>query len=272
MRRATMKPLAALLATVPVLLSGNMVHPAPATTIDLAHYRLTFAEDFNDLSVSPWADGHSRWIAHTPWAGDFGDAPFADPAPGFPFTLKDGVLRIEARKDEAGAWRAGLLSAVDDKGRGFCQQYGYFEARMKLPPGPGVWPGFWLMGRDTSQGKAEIDVMEYYGHNNGQIISTWHVWKVQPGQSDQGGQTIVAVPPGSLSAQFHTYGVEVTPGEVRFYLDRRESWRVPAPPSYSTCFYPLVDLALGSGWPIKDTPSPSYLWVDYIHVYQRRPD
>ncbi|WP_084455305.1 glycoside hydrolase family 16 protein [Novosphingobium rosa] len=262
----------ALLATAPFLLSGNIAYSAPSPPLDLSHYSLTFEENFDDLSVSPRGDGHSRWIAHTPWSGDFGDAVFADPEPGFPFTIKDGVLRIEARKNASGRWFSGLLSAVDSKDRGFCQQYGYFEARMKLPPGPGVWPSFWLIGRDKSKGSAEIDVMEYYGRDNSQFISTWHVWKSQLGQPDEGGRTIIAVPSGSLSTQFHTYGAEVTPTEVRFYLDRVERWRVPAPPSYSSCFYPLVDLALGSGWPIKDTPDPSMLWVDYIHVYQRKSD
>jgi hypothetical protein len=32
----------------------------------------------------------------------------------------------------------------------------------------------------------------------------------------------------------------------------------------------LVNLALGSGWPIDKTPNPSVMKVDYIHVYERR--
>jgi hypothetical protein len=106
-RRAKLKQRVALLAMAPFLLSGNL-HPAPATgSIDLSHYRLTFAEDFNDLSVSPWGDGHSRWIAHTPWAGDFGDAAFTDPEPGFPSRSGKaccGSRRARmARADGAGA-------------------------------------------------------------------------------------------------------------------------------------------------------------------------
>jgi hypothetical protein len=33
--------------------------------------------------------------------------------------------------------------------------------------------------------------------------------------------------------------------------------------------YPLVNLALGSGYPIDKTPDPSTLLVDYVHVYGR---
>jgi hypothetical protein len=27
-------------------------------------------------------------------------------------------------------------------------------------------------------------------------------------------------------------------------------------------------LALGSGWPIDRTPNPSFMYVDYVHVYK----
>ena len=33
--------------------------------------------------------------------------------------------------------------------------------------------------------------------------------------------------------------------------------------------YLLVDLALGSGWPIDQTPNPSYLYVDYVRAYAK---
>jgi hypothetical protein len=50
---------------------------ATGKTLDLCGLRPTFTEDFNDLKVSASKIlGDSRWIAHTPWAGDFGDAAF----------------------------------------------------------------------------------------------------------------------------------------------------------------------------------------------------
>jgi len=33
----------------------------------------------------------------------------------------------------------------------------------------------------------------------------------------------------------------------------------------------LVNLALGSGWPIDKTPNPSYMYVDYVRAYAKRP-
>ena len=117
-------------------------------TLDLDPYRLTFDEDFSQpLSISAWGPG-TRWIAHTPYAGDFGDARFGDPGKDSPFSVHNGILRIEAMKT-GNHWRSGLICSVDPNGVGFSQQYGYFEMRAKLPKGLGTWPAFWLMGGAT---------------------------------------------------------------------------------------------------------------------------
>jgi len=258
-----------LLAFAGCLLLGLQQH-VRAQEIDLSNYKLTFAEDFDTLSVSAWGKTPSRWIAHTPWAGDFGAARFSDPRHGFPFTLHDGVLRIEAHKDKDGKWSSGLLAGNNPKGQGFSQKYGYFEARMKLPPGPGVWPAFWLVGTDKSKASSEIDVMEYYGRDNTRFASTWHIWRSKSHQPNEGKEHWTKVPPGSLSDAFHTYGVEIAPDKVTFYFDRQETWQIDTPEEYKMPFYPLVNLALGAGWPIDKTPDPSYLWVDYIHIYQKK--
>ena len=151
------------LVTVSALVFGSDGAFAQSSEIDFSKLQMTFREDFDDtLSVSPWGP-NTRWIAHTPWAGDFGDAAFADPRLGvFPFTLEGGILRIEARKNDKGKWESGLLASADSSGRGFSQQYGYFEMRAKLPKGPGVWPAFWLgsIVDKAAPASVEIDVLE----------------------------------------------------------------------------------------------------------------
>ena len=79
------------------------------------------------------------------------------------------------------------------------------------------------------------------------------------------------MPPGSLSADFHTYGVSVEEDFIRFYFDRREVWRVPTAVEHRRPKYILLDLALGSGFPIENTPNPSFMYVDYVKVWERRP-
>ncbi|MBN8943295.1 MAG: glycoside hydrolase family 16 protein [Rhizobiales bacterium] len=238
-----------------------------AEPLDLTGYTLTFAEEFDSLSVSPWGPG-SRWIAHTPWNGDFGDARFVDPRPGFPFTVENGVLRIEAAKNAEGVWESGLLAANDLKGNGFAQMYGYFEMRAKLPPGKGVWPAFWLMGTERTRYAVEIDVMEFYGHDPRIFHSVYHVWSMDKVYPTRHVPHVMRLE-YDLSADWHIFGVMVEPRWTTFYLDGQSFWRIETPPEFAQPLFPLVNLALGSGWPITETPNPSHMFVDYIRVYAK---
>ncbi len=245
--------------------------------LDFSKMQRTFSEDFDDtLSVSPWGP-NTRWIAHTPWAGDFGDARFADPMLGvFPFTVKDGILRIEARKGADGKWESGLLASADSNGRGFSQQYGYFEMRAKLPKGPGVWPAFWLgsIVDKTKPTSVEIDVLEFYGHSPAAYQNNVIVYYTNP--ADAANNSLdksklpheVKVPPDSLTDNYNTYGVMVGREWIIFYLNRNEVFRIKTPKEHQRPLDVLVNLALGSGFPIDHTPNPSYMNVDYIHVYK----
>jgi beta-glucanase (GH16 family) len=239
-----------------------------AEMLDLSGYRMTFSEEFNDLDVSAWGPG-TRWIAHTPWNGDFGDARFADPEPGFPFTIQDGVLRIEARRGEDGKWRSGLLASTDPKGAGFTQQYGYFEMRAKLPPGSGLWGAFWLIANREADSSAEIDIIEHYGVGPAQYESVVHVWPKE-GRGRKHSELIRHdIPEGSLYDRFNTFGAMVDRDWITFYFNRRAMGRVATPPEHHHPMFPLVNLALGGGWPIDKTPSPSFMYVDYIRVWAR---
>jgi beta-glucanase (GH16 family) len=248
------------------LQDGAVDPPQSADRLDLSKYALTFSEEFDDLSVSAAGPG-TRWTAHTPYGGDFGDARFTDPSPGFPFTIGNGMLRIEARKGADGKWRSGLLSSRDPRGRGFAQQFGYFEMRAKLPDGPGVWPAFWLLGIDRSDRFPEIDVLEYYGHATHRFHSVVHVWSKGGGKSLVSRQQITRVAPRALVEDFNTYGVEVKADWTTFYLNGAQIWRTKSEPEFSQPMYILLNLAMGSGWPIDKTPNPSFMFVDYVRAY-----
>lgn len=234
---------------------------------------LTFDEDFRGpLSVSAWGPG-TRWIAHTPYAGDFGDAAFADPVGDFPFSVRDGVLRIEARK-VGDRWRSGLLSSVDPKGDGFSQKFGYFEMRAKFPGGPGTWSALWLMGvpqlKEPREKKAltqvEIDVVEQYGVGPNALHTTLHLWGPGGYHRAVGDTSIVA----GMTEDFHTYGVLVEDDFITFYFDGVELRKDKTPEEAKVPLYLMVDLALGGGWPIDKTPNPSHLLVDHLRAYAKR--
>ncbi len=272
MRRRTFQvAIVATLLCTPGFLAAQIRTASTGTEgsiVDLSGYTLTFEEEFDWLDVSSRGPG-TRWIAHTPWNGDFGDAKFTDPRPDFPFTIRDGILRIEARNREGTGWQSGLLASVDTNNNGFTQSYGYFEIRAKFPSGAGIWPAFWLVSR-TEAYTAEIDVVEHHGEFRERFTSAVHVWDRRERERSVSVHHRTAVAPGSLSADFHTYGVSVEEDFIRVFFDRREIWVTPTPAEHRTPKYILLDLALGSGFSIKNVPNPSYMFVDFVKVWERQ--
>lgn len=224
---------------------------------------LTFDEPFDDLSVSAWGPG-TRWIAHTPWSGDFGGARFADPGQRTPFKTENGILRIEAKRDPEGDWQSGLLASVDPKGNGFAQQYGYFEMRAQLPVGPGVWPAFWLIGKDRSKSTAEIDVMEFYGDKPDGYSSVIHVWHRDDKDDSQFSR--IEVFGDADPRDFHTYGVKIDSEFIRMYFDRKLVWKAETRPEHRQPMYMLLNLALVEKT-ADQAPDPSHMFIDYVRAY-----
>jgi hypothetical protein len=267
------------LAAALVTLNIPVAHAASAQTSSSCELRPVMIENFDEEtapnrrieSISSHRIGPARWTAHTPWGGDFGDASFMDPEPGGPFKIKDGILSITASKNQQGRWTSGLIAAADATGAGSGTRYGYFEARMKMPPGPGTWPAFWLAALkpvEKRDGNVEIDVIEYYGQFTSAYQAVVHVW-YKDASKHRGKNQKIDVPDGSLVEDYHTFGVDVSPQAIVFFRDGKRVWSQPTPPELDGPLYPLVNLALGGGWPIDQAPNPSTLLVDYVHVYGR---
>ena len=239
----------------------------PAPTLNLDGYTRTFDDEFDDLSVSASGPG-TRWFTAT--KENFGDARFTEQKDGFPFTVEKGVLRIEAAKKD-GVWRSGILASVNPKGEGFSQKFGYFEMRAKFPKSKGMWPAFWLLGQpaltDKKRTNVEIDVVEHYGVLPNAVNSTLHLWHPD-GKHWAKGDFIAA--PG-LTDDFHNYGVLVDEANIVWYFDGVEIQRQKTPEEAKVPLYILVNLAMGGGWPIDQAVSPSYMYVDYVRAYAKRP-
>ena len=77
----------------------------------------------------------------------------------------NGNLAITAKK-EVFAGSAFTSARIKTAGL-FTQAYGRFEANIKTPWGPGIWPAFWLIGSDVDTVGwpqcGEIDIMELRG-------------------------------------------------------------------------------------------------------------
>ena len=163
----------------------------------------------------------------------------------------------------------------------FSQQYGRFEARIKIPFGQGIWPAFWMLGNDiTAVGWpqcGEIDILENIGREPTIIHGTLH----GPGYSGGAGLTSSYSLPNNkrFADDFHTFTVEWEPNVVRFYCDgilykTRTPADLPAGKTwvYNHPFFLLLNLAVGGDWPGSPdatTVFPKTMLVDYVRVYRR---
>jgi hypothetical protein len=258
---------AALAFAATAVLAAVLTRP-DGNRLDLSAYHITFSDDFSSLSMSAHGPG-TRWITHTPWYGDFGNAVFSDPNPAVFKSTPDGLM-IVASHGAGGKWRSGLISSAwadNNPDAGFTQKYGYFEMTARLPDGMGTWPAFWLIGSDKRSTASEIDVIEYYGGFPRYFHATEHVWL--DGRNQLLRSIRAEVPAGQLSSAFNQFGVLITPQTTTFYLNQREFWSTPTPPDYRQPVYILADLALGGGWPISGLKSPLIMQIKDIKVWQR---
>jgi beta-glucanase (GH16 family) len=135
----------------------------------------------------------------------------------------------------------------------FSQQYGKFEARIKLPYGQGIWPAFWLLGSNISSlgwpACGEIDIMENIGREPSKIHGSLHGPQGSGQASLSGAYTL---PSGQkFSDDYHVFAVEWEPNEVRFYVDGTlyESHTAADMPAGSWVFdhpfYIILNVAVG---------------------------
>ncbi len=149
----------------------------------------------------------------------------------------------------------------------FNTQYGYFEARIKMPSTKGTWPAFWLLPskqNDQIYWPPEIDVVEHYPT---QPELSWHTihYKTAAVYHNTDGKQYQH--PVSLNQGFHVYSANWTPTEVVFYVDGMETYRTSAATINQSMFM-IVSLGAGAlaGAPEADL-SGGTMEVDYVRVF-----
>ncbi|MEM1319254.1 MAG: glycoside hydrolase family 16 protein [Bacteroidota bacterium] len=187
----------------------------------------------------------------------------------------EGNLAIIARRENFGG--SAFTSARITTQNLFDQAYGRFEARIKMPWGPGIWPAFWLLGSDiTTVGWpqcGEIDIMEYRGQEPNIIHGSVH----GPGYS--GGEAVTkafAFEQGRFDTNFHVFAVEWGEDYIDYFVDDEVYFRVrPGDVDgewvYDHPFYIILNVAVGGnyvGFPTPQTPFPQTMLVDYVRVYK----
>jgi len=196
-------------------------------------------------------------------------------------TIQNGVLLITAREEafEGAQYTSARLLTKDL----FEQQYGRFEARIRLPFGQGIWPAFWMLGADIDEnpwpGAGEIDIMEYRGQEPTILIGSVH----GPGYS--GGDAIskeYTLENDRFDTGFHIFGIEWGPDFINYYVDDvlynqitpedvDEETNGEGTWVFNKPFYILMNVAVGGtfvGSPNAETQFPQTMLVDYVRVYE----
>jgi beta-glucanase (GH16 family) len=189
--------------------------------------------------------------------------------------ISDGVLHLIAR-DPSGALTAGAIESgmIRSKWTG---KYGYYEAKIKVPKGRGMWPAFWF---SSEVWPPEIDAVEVVNDGNVDTTVSYHslhglfIGKTLSTKLDKWNSYHAGV---DFAAGFHIFAIEWTPTIVRHYVDnvlvaeREFQWRqdngAPAPST------PVVlNLAVGGPWakaPTSASEFPASLDVAYVRVWQK---
>ncbi|MGE5537732.1 MAG: carbohydrate-binding domain-containing protein [Gemmatimonas sp.] len=243
--------------------------------VDLSAYKLTYDDEFNSFAWSP--DGSSGYKTTLYFGGRFlganGDQQYySDPTVGVnPFSLANGALHITAAPggNPAGQpYNSGLITTEGS----FAQTYGYFEARVEVASGPGMWSSVWMLPADKSW-PPEFDVLEAFGAPNSRGDGAGNVaWQNQitvDHTADFGAWHPVGG--GDIHTTWHTYGVDWEPDFTTWYIDGVQSERRPTPSTTSKAMYLLLDLSVG-GWPENPAGETGVMGIDYVRAFSKDPN
>lgn len=211
--------------------------------------------------------------------------------------VENSVVSLTSLPHNGEFWPSGMLRSKDKFDIANGDEW-YMEARVKSPPGLGVWPGFWIAGVETVPGDdstalwpPEIDMMEIVNngaednttmlHCGGQVLN----WDANPqryvwDQTADGfnGQWSFWQAPFDFAKGYHTIGLLYKRPEFTIMCDRKlilsgtYDWVSDDLEVVPGCHI-LVNLAIGGSWAgrngVDNDAMPQSLDVDYVRVYQR---
>ena len=179
--------------------------------------------------------------------------------------LRDGhlVLLAERKVREGMKFTSGMIASHDK----FSREYGWFEARMKLPKGKGMWPAFWMLPQSKIW-PPELDIMEHKGRLPNRAFLTLHerqagTWRPKSTGKEWDGP--------DFTGDFHTFAIEWRAEGLRWYVDgiERHQWNGKA--DFGP-MYVILNLAVGGdfdGDPDAATPFPGEMEIDYVRVFAK---
>jgi beta-glucanase (GH16 family) len=248
-----------------VPLSPNAIDPESKNAIPLVPeiaeqgYQLTWSDEFNGQKLDT-----TKWHYRT-------DSKRLSTQLAENVRVSDGLLHLLLKKQSARGKEytgGGVISKTEF-------QYGYYEARMRVPPGAGWHTSFWTMryngqNTDVTDVTQELDICEQDSDNPSCYASVVHNWGAKtPNEQKHFGAKQVRTEQ-NLSADFHVYSAVFTPEKVDFYLDGKlvntAEVNQFSHGQQSIWLTSIATLAGGKG--VDDSQLPAEAVFDYVRFYE----
>lgn len=201
--------------------------------------------------------------------------------------VKDGALTLRVERktgrhnDSPDGKETDYATGFADTYGKWVQRYGYFEARVKLPTAPCLWPAFWLMPdrgleageqwkrQATQPGGMEFDIIEQLSIWGPQRLNMAMHWDGYGKGHKATGSGSIYVPADKDG--FIVVGLLWTPESAVLYGNGKElaRWKNPRISDVPSCI--LLDHVTG-GWEteaLDDAQLPADFVIDYVRVWQR---
>lgn len=261
----------------PIPTSTPIATPLPIPAESAAGWELVWSDEFEGEAIDP-----ANWTYDLGgWGWGNGEAQYYTDRPEN-VRVENGLLVLEARQErfEENYYTSGKIIS-----QGLQEfQYGRIEARIKVPPGAGLWPAFWMLGSDFSRNPddpfdsnwpqaGEVDIMEYVGREPDLIMGTVH----GPGYSGAGGLGRWNRQDYPIADEFHTYAIEWDETGITWFYDDEPYYTLTPDVVgdrewvFNKPYFLLLNLAVGGAFAGNislDTEFPANMYVDYVRVYQ----
>jgi beta-glucanase (GH16 family) len=233
------------------------VAPGDGSSIEIPGWRLVFDDEFDGTALDP----SKGWGTYDGWQSN---------SPGFTHFSSDNIsvqngwmrLKLERRSIDGSSFASGGV----DGPMSTILRYGRWVVRARFPAGKGYVGYMGLFAPDWMNG-TEIDFAEvasktpmnndftqhYSGGQQEQYTATQHDW----------------------TAELHEFTVIWEEGTLIWLIDGQEVHRMVQHFQSEPLGFAMGDWAAPcdndwAGCPDSSTPSPSYMDIDYVRVYQKQ--
>lgn len=223
-------------------------------------YELAWADEFDGVNADGTGLDESEWFYREGEKAECSNQPDN-------VSVSEGLLRIAIKAEQVNGENYTCGGVISQRWFG----YGYYETRAKLWGDQGFHSAFWTTGltapipdvpdyRGPHNRINEIDGFEVDSHAPDKLAYHSH-WFV-PGHVGNQGKLITQA---DSSLDYHNYGFEWTPTEVRFYTDGVLMNTLPKAGPHGIQNIWLT--TLGYTAPVEETNLPGETTWDYFRYY-----